>query len=67
MISESSEILDSKKNNEGQATTLHYINDYEELRKLSMNEKISFTQELNNEFDPKKAILYSEIFKPKYF
>jgi len=27
----------------------------------------SFTQQLFKEFDPKKALLYSEIFKPKYF
>ena len=31
------------------------------------NFKPSFTQMLYKEFDPKKALLYSEIFKPKYF
>ena len=27
----------------------------------------AFTSQLLSEFDPKKALLYSEIFKPKYF
>ncbi len=29
--------------------------------------KLAFTNQLLSEFDPKKALLYSEIFKPKYF
>ncbi len=31
------------------------------------NTKVAFTRQLLSEFDPKKALLYSEIFGPKYF
>ncbi len=31
------------------------------------NTKAAFTRKLLSEFDPKKALLYSEIFRPKYF
>lgn len=71
---QTSSAIDMVENEEGVSTVyrmLDHLEDYQQVSKIYIKSaekrKASFTQTLYKEFDPKKALLYSEIFKPKYF
>lgn len=71
-------VLDSKHSNldtidseEGLTSTMKFIKDLEANNSLldSKSTRLgpSFTEEVLKDFDPRRAILFSDIFRPKYF
>lgn len=63
--------LDTVENEEGLTSTMKYIKDLEAqsliLESKSAKMGPSFTEEVMLDFDPRRAILFSDIFRPKYF
>ncbi|MCF8378585.1 MAG: hypothetical protein K9H49_03345 [Bacteroidales bacterium] len=64
-------ILDSIDSEEGLPSTMKYIKDLQTNNMFpvsnSPKQPVSFTEEVMQDFDPRRAILFSEIFRPKYF
>lgn len=63
--------LDTIETEEGLSSTMQFIKDLEAnnllLESKSTQTGPSFTDEVMQDFDPRRAILFSEIFRPKYF